>query len=157
MKKLILIAAICCFPVLAFGEMPKKPTVTKNSVGMKLVLIPKGRFLFGAPDSDRDATEGEKPQRRIAVPSAFFLGQTEVTMQQWSAVMQYRPWARKKQMHRPSTSAGTMPSNSVSGSQRKKGSSIDCQPKSYGNMHAVLAQPVGMVSTPPDAICHLPR
>src|SRR5438309_1738394 len=48
------------------------PLVT-NSVGMKLVLIPPGRFEMGPHGS----------RRRVALAKAFYLGQYEVTLGQY--------------------------------------------------------------------------
>jgi formylglycine-generating enzyme required for sulfatase activity len=54
-----------------------------NSIGMNLVLIPAGEFLIGSPDSDQDASAGEKPQHLVRITRPFYLGATEVTVGQF--------------------------------------------------------------------------
>ena len=55
-----------------------KPEIV-NSIGMKLVLIRAGNFRMGSPDSDKDAQAAEKPQHRVRIKNAFYLGKYEVT------------------------------------------------------------------------------
>jgi formylglycine-generating enzyme required for sulfatase activity len=43
-----------------------------------MVLIPGGSFTYGAPDSDAEGGEDEKPQTRATLPS-FWMDETEVT------------------------------------------------------------------------------
>jgi formylglycine-generating enzyme required for sulfatase activity len=53
-----------------------------NTSGM--VLLPGGTFLFGAPDSDPDGGDDEKPQSRVAMAS-FWIDRTEVTTSEYAA------------------------------------------------------------------------
>ena len=64
----------------------------KNSIGMELILIPPGEFRMD-------------PGGRVVLAEAFYLGKTEVTQVQWSAVMGTTPWKGKepKADHRPAT------------------------------------------------------
>jgi formylglycine-generating enzyme required for sulfatase activity len=63
----------------------------KNSLGMELILIPPGKLRLG----NEDAT--------LAEP--FYLGRTEVTQAEWSALMETTPWKGKEQSgeKRPAT------------------------------------------------------
>src|SRR5439155_21312838 len=54
-----------------------------NSIGMKLKLIPPGEFLMGSPDSDKDASDDEKPQHRVRITQPFYLGIHQVTRGQF--------------------------------------------------------------------------
>jgi formylglycine-generating enzyme required for sulfatase activity len=63
----------------------------KNSVGMKLTLIPPGEFLMGSPDSDQDVPDDEKPQHRVRITKPFYLGMYEVTQEQYERVMVENP------------------------------------------------------------------
>jgi hypothetical protein len=56
-----------------------------EGIGLRLVLIPAGRFQMGSPAAEeaRDADEG--PQHLVQLQS-FFLGQTPVTQAQWKVV-----------------------------------------------------------------------
>lgn len=76
-------------PVPALAPAVLK-TIT-NTIGMELVLIPEGEFLMGSPDSDTDASAVQKPQHRVRVTRAFFLGVTEVTQGQYQAVTGANP------------------------------------------------------------------
>jgi formylglycine-generating enzyme required for sulfatase activity len=91
----ILIAAGLAVGVLAsvgaYSQTPGPPGESKtitNTIGMKLVLIPAGDFLMGSPDSDKDATDNEKPQHRIRITRPFYLGTTEVTVGQFRRVVE---------------------------------------------------------------------
>jgi len=58
---------------------------------MKLLRIPAGKFLMGAPDDGQDVDTAAQHEATIGRP--FYLAQTEVTQAQWEAVMRTRPWA----------------------------------------------------------------
>ena len=58
---------------------------------MKLKVIPAGEFMMGSVESPRSDTD-ERPQHRVRITRAFYLGTTEVTQGQWEAVMGTRPW-----------------------------------------------------------------
>jgi len=60
--------------VLAFSVKPKAGQISRNSLGMKFVDIPKGSFYMGSNDGSRD----EKPVHRTYI-KAFKMMQTEVT------------------------------------------------------------------------------
>jgi eukaryotic-like serine/threonine-protein kinase len=70
-------------PAPAPEEAPKEIT---NTIGMKLVLIPAGEFLMGAPDSDKEAHKNARPQHRVRITRPFYLGAHEVTQGQYRAV-----------------------------------------------------------------------
>jgi formylglycine-generating enzyme required for sulfatase activity len=63
--------------------LPMAPGVT-----MEFAWIPPGAFIMG------DA-QGDIPRRKIRFAKPFYLGRTEVTQQQWSAVMADNPSAMK--------------------------------------------------------------
>ena len=45
-----------------------------NSIDMEFVLIPAGTFMMGAPDSDTEAIDGEKPAHHVTISQPFYLG-----------------------------------------------------------------------------------
>ncbi len=49
-----------------------------------MVMIPGGSFIQGAPASEPESIDWERPQRQVSVP-AFALAQTPVTFAQWDA------------------------------------------------------------------------
>jgi formylglycine-generating enzyme required for sulfatase activity len=68
------------------AQSPKEIT---NSIGMKLVLIPKGTFMMGSPESEvriADATQHE-----VTISKDYYLGVTEVTQGQYKQVMGTNP------------------------------------------------------------------
>jgi formylglycine-generating enzyme required for sulfatase activity len=65
--------------------------VEGNSIGMKFVLIPAGEFTMGSPDSDKDASDDEKPSHRVRITRPYYLGATEVTQAQYFRVLGERP------------------------------------------------------------------
>jgi formylglycine-generating enzyme required for sulfatase activity len=73
------------------GREKPAPEIITNSIGMKLALIPAGVFLMGAPESDKDAEEHEKPQHKVRITKPFYLLTTEVSQGQYKAVMRENP------------------------------------------------------------------
>lgn len=61
-----------------------------NSVGMRLVRIPAGRFVMGSPTGEAGRAPTEN-QRLIKIASTYFVGSTEVTQQQFKQVMGFNP------------------------------------------------------------------
>lgn len=67
----------------AWAQHLGTPVETTNSVGAKMVLIPPGEFLMGAPNNDPDAHAQEKPQHKVTLTKPFYIGATEVTVGQF--------------------------------------------------------------------------
>ncbi len=75
----------------------------KNSIGMELVLIPPGEFLMGTADAEieqalredtfaeREHFTDEQPQHRVCIAKPFYLGNHEVTQQEYERVMGVNP------------------------------------------------------------------
>lgn len=81
--------------VLADSPASAPKQIFSRTTGMKLLLIPKGEYLRGSPDSDDMSELGEKnekPQHRVRISNDFYLGQYEVTQAEWKAVMETEPW-----------------------------------------------------------------
>jgi formylglycine-generating enzyme required for sulfatase activity len=66
--------------------------ISTNSIGMKFVAIPAGRFLMGAGENVTDAYDSEKPQHPITISKPFLISKYEVTQSQWEAVMGSNPY-----------------------------------------------------------------
>ena len=56
-----------------------------NGVKLEMVYIPAGSFLMGAPESERESDDRERPQHQVSI-KGFFLGKYPVTQGQWRAV-----------------------------------------------------------------------
>jgi len=66
------------------APLPPGDTIT-NTIGMKLKLIKPGAFKMGSPDSDKDASDDEKPQHNVEITRPFYLGVYPVTKGQFAA------------------------------------------------------------------------
>jgi formylglycine-generating enzyme required for sulfatase activity len=98
------VAIVCvwagsCAPVLA--QAPQEIT---NSIGMKLVLIPRGTFTMGAP-IEEDGADKDEEQHEVTISKAFYLGKTEVTQGQYEQVMGNNPSHFQKRVIRKSDSS----------------------------------------------------
>jgi uncharacterized protein (TIGR02996 family) len=78
--------------LLARGVQPVVVEKT-NSIGMKFVLIPAGKFRMGTPPEERsgDPYSNGSRQRVVVLSRAFFLGAHPVTQGQWKQVMGKNP------------------------------------------------------------------
>jgi formylglycine-generating enzyme required for sulfatase activity len=56
-------------PSISSAQPPK--TIT-NSIGMKLVLIPKGTFMMGSPESEEGRGENET-QHEVTISKDYYL------------------------------------------------------------------------------------
>ncbi len=68
----------------------KQPKEIENSIGMKLVLIPKGKFKMGSP-KDEVGRLKEEEQHEVEISKPFYLGAFAVTQKQYKAVMKSNP------------------------------------------------------------------
>ena len=69
------------------AQPPKEIT---NSIGMKLVLIPKGTFMMGSPESEERRDKNET-QHEVTISKDYYLGVYEVTQAQYEKVMGKNP------------------------------------------------------------------
>jgi formylglycine-generating enzyme required for sulfatase activity len=69
---------------------PAAPTITDKRTGITLTEIPSGRFTMGSPASETGRRPDETPHD-VTINRAFFLGQHEVTQQEWRALMGTNP------------------------------------------------------------------
>jgi uncharacterized protein (TIGR02996 family) len=92
--------------LLNAGVQPVVPEVV-NSIGMRLALIPPGRFLMGSPPDEAGRREDER-QHEVEITKAFYLGVYPVTQGQWRAVMGYNPsfYCRSAMRHSASPRTG---------------------------------------------------
>jgi formylglycine-generating enzyme required for sulfatase activity len=96
MMKYWLFAMVLSIPALghpsaASGQdKPPAPddekTIT-NSIGMKLVLIPAGKFQMGSPETE-EGRESKELQHEVSITRPFFMGAYETTQREWETVMQ---------------------------------------------------------------------
>ena len=72
---------------ISSAQPPKEIT---NSIGMKLVLIPKGTFMMGSPESEKGRNENET-QHEVTISKDYYLGVHEVTQAQYEKVIGKNP------------------------------------------------------------------
>jgi formylglycine-generating enzyme required for sulfatase activity len=61
-----------------------------NSIGMKFVRIPPGKFKMGSPKTENDRKQNES-QHEIEITKVFWLGIHEATQRQFKQIMGYNP------------------------------------------------------------------
>ena len=66
------------------------PREITNSIGMKLVLIPKGSFQMGSPPEEKGSHDDER-QHSVKITHDYYLGVFEVTQAQYKKVMGKNP------------------------------------------------------------------
>jgi formylglycine-generating enzyme required for sulfatase activity len=102
----ILLSSLVIFGMIQLGcqvraQSPKEIT---NSIGVKLVLIPKGIFTMGSPESEKGHDESET-QHEVTISKDYYLGVTEVTQGQYEKVMGTNPSYFQKREIRKSDSS----------------------------------------------------
>jgi formylglycine-generating enzyme required for sulfatase activity len=68
--------------VLATGRAEDAKEMS-NSIGMKLVNIPAGKFLMGSPDAEVGRFDDESPRHEVEITRPFHVGKYEVTRGQF--------------------------------------------------------------------------
>jgi len=73
---------------------PSEFEIEKITVGNEtfaMIKVDGGTFMMGAtPEQEDEATDNERPVHEVTL-SSFFIGQTEVTVGMWKAVLGYNP------------------------------------------------------------------
>jgi formylglycine-generating enzyme required for sulfatase activity len=87
---------------MSFFSKPEQ--VTPNGA-VKLVRVPSGSFLMGAPENDLEADDGEQPQRRVSVAS-FWIGRYPVTNEEYGRYLTAHPEAERPMYWRNPTQTG---------------------------------------------------
>ena len=62
--------------------MADQPKEITNSIGMKLVLIPAGKFIMGSPKDEKDRIDDEN-QHAVEITKSFYLGVYTLTVGQF--------------------------------------------------------------------------
>lgn len=78
-------------PSVAASQTASRPAKLTNSIGMEFLLVPAGTFKMGADPNFEDANPDETPRHTVTITRPFYLGKTEVTQEQWVAVMGSNP------------------------------------------------------------------
>jgi formylglycine-generating enzyme required for sulfatase activity len=92
-SSLSIFSTALAFVLLIFAEymQAQSPKELTNSIGMKLVLIPKGTFMMGSPESEQGRDKDEETQHEVTISKDYYLGVYEVTQTQYEKVMGKNP------------------------------------------------------------------
>src|SRR5437870_6365002 len=72
--------------VLPHAVAAPEDKVITNSIGMKLALIPAGKFLMGSPADEAERDENEV-QHEVTISKPFYMGVHEVTQREFTGLM----------------------------------------------------------------------
>jgi formylglycine-generating enzyme required for sulfatase activity len=101
LASLTLLCAALALPLVGGADKPKgKKAPAKefaNSIGMKLVLIPAGKFTMGSPKDEKGremsagGASGKETQHEVEITRPFYIGVYPVTQAQYKKVMGTNP------------------------------------------------------------------
>jgi formylglycine-generating enzyme required for sulfatase activity len=77
-------------PFAAAGAGQPKDKVLTNSIGMKLVLIPGGKFLMGSPPHEKER-DSKEIQHEVTLSKPFYMGVYEVTQREYYKIAGQKP------------------------------------------------------------------
>ena len=72
----------------AWGYTEPLSTANGEEIGLDMIVIRNGSFTMGAPKSEPESGDSERPQREVTLQS-FYLGRYPVTQAQWRIVASY--------------------------------------------------------------------
>jgi len=89
------VGLLIALPLAGRDDKPggKKNTLAKvitNSAGMRLVLIPHGKFTMGSAAGDKGRYDNEGPQREVAITREFYMAAHTVTVGQFKRFVEGR-------------------------------------------------------------------
>ncbi len=70
---------------------PDSASVLTNSIGIKLALVPAGRFLMGSPETEPGHRADESPRHWVTITEPFCMGIFPVTQAEYRAIMGVNP------------------------------------------------------------------
>jgi sulfatase modifying factor 1 len=70
----------------------RQPSVQSAPLRPVMLVLPKGKFLMGSPANDADSLTHERPQHEVEIRQGFAMSETEVTQEQYQAVMGSNPF-----------------------------------------------------------------
>ena len=88
----IFLSSLVIFGMMQLDSLllAQSPKELSNSIGMKLLLIPKGTFMMGSPESEEGRRENES-QHEVTISNDYYLGAYEVTQTQYQTVIGNNP------------------------------------------------------------------
>ena len=88
-----IISKVVVLMLVVFAEhlQSQPPKEITNSIGMKLVLIPKGTFMMGSPESEQGHQINNETQHEVTISKDYYLGVYDVTQAQYEKVIGKNP------------------------------------------------------------------
>jgi formylglycine-generating enzyme required for sulfatase activity len=85
----IIFAAVTCLNAQETGPLAGKSwsLPLPGYAKLEMVWIPPGTFLMGSPPSEQGRKQDESPQATVTITKGYWMGKTEVTIGQWTALM----------------------------------------------------------------------
>jgi formylglycine-generating enzyme required for sulfatase activity len=96
MRSIVFVPIVILMVVLQSGcnDLPdvpgNQPKVLTNSIDMKLVLIPKGKFMMDSPPDEKGSPEDAR-RHEVTISRDYHLGMHEVTQAQYKQIMGKNP------------------------------------------------------------------
>jgi formylglycine-generating enzyme required for sulfatase activity len=83
------------------GRNPAPLEVITNSIGMRMTVIPAGRFQMGSPNDESGRRDNEGPAHDVEITHGFHLGVTPVTQEEYLEVVGDNPSYFRRDGRRP--------------------------------------------------------
>jgi formylglycine-generating enzyme required for sulfatase activity len=93
------------------SQTPRGGDVHMTSTGIRLLYVEPGEFVMGSPPGEAGRAEDEGPRHLVRITRGFWLGETEVSRQEWETVMGTRPWEGRGSDDQASVLAATFVSH----------------------------------------------
>jgi formylglycine-generating enzyme required for sulfatase activity len=81
---------------LAVVKLPELTLDLGNTVTMKLLKIPAGKFMMGSPDDEEGRGGNEGPRHEVTISKPFYMGLYEVTVEQFDQFVKDSGYAWEK-------------------------------------------------------------
>jgi len=108
-------------------------TVPRTKAKFTMVPIPAGSFMMGSLNNDKQKEKDETPQHQVQI-SAFWMGQHEVTYDEYISFFTDKEVERKKEIELDAVTRPTVPYIDVSHGMGKEGGFPACNMRQYGAM-----------------------
>jgi formylglycine-generating enzyme required for sulfatase activity len=91
----VALVLICLAPAARADDRVLRPGDTFRDCEdcPEMVVIPAGRFVMGAPVTDRERQAAEGPPHEVTIPAPLAVGRFEVTRGEFAAFVDARGWA----------------------------------------------------------------
>ena len=100
-------------PAVTWGYTESLSLETGEGAGLDMIAIPGGRFLMGAPESEPESLDRERPPHEVTLQT-FYMGRYAITQAQWRVVAGYDRINRELDPDRSTFKGANLPVEQVS-------------------------------------------